>query len=64
VIEVRTRAPLGRDIDAHELLRTAEYVNFLELTQLDKLRPSATLECRELGNYDVIFEHPRAPRKR
>jgi hypothetical protein len=57
VIEVKTRAALGRDIDAQELLRTAEYANFLELTQLDKLRPSARLECRELGNYDLIFEH-------
>jgi hypothetical protein len=57
VIEVRTRAPLGPDVDAQELLRTALYANFLELTQLDKLRPSARLECRELGNYDVIFEH-------
>jgi uncharacterized ParB-like nuclease family protein len=57
VIEVRTRAPLGSNVNAYELLRTAEYAKFLELTQLDKLRPSARLECRELGNYDVIFEH-------
>ncbi|MBJ7598045.1 MAG: hypothetical protein DLM67_02835 [Candidatus Nephthysia bennettiae] len=57
VIEVRTRAPLGPDVDAHELLRTAEYARFLEQTQLDRLRPSARLECSELGNYDVIFEH-------
>jgi hypothetical protein len=57
VIEVRTRAPLGPDVDAKELLRTAEYANFLEQTQLDKLRPSAKFECSELGNYDVIFEH-------
>jgi hypothetical protein len=57
VIEVRTRAPLGPDVDAHELLRTAEYARFLEQTQLDRLRPSARLDCSELGNYDVIFEH-------
>ena len=57
VIEVKTRAPLGRDIDEQELLRTAEYANFLELTELDKLRPSARLECRELGNYDLMFDH-------
>src|SRR2546421_1419835 len=57
VIEVKTRAPLGRDIDEQELLRTAEYAKFLELTELDKLRPSARLECRELGNYDLMFDH-------
>jgi hypothetical protein len=57
VIEVKTRAPLGPDVDAHELLRTAEYARFLEQTQLDRLCPSARLECSELGNYDVIFEH-------
>jgi uncharacterized ParB-like nuclease family protein len=57
VIEVRTRAPLGPDVDAKELLRAAEYASFLERTQLDRLRPAARLECRELGNYDVIFEH-------
>ncbi|MDQ6742177.1 MAG: hypothetical protein M3Z97_04620 [Candidatus Dormibacteraeota bacterium] len=57
VIEVRTRAPLGPDVDAHELLRAAEYAKFLDQTQLDRLRPSARLECSELGNHDVIFEH-------
>lgn len=57
VIEVRTRAPLGPDVDAKELLRAAEYASFLERTQLDRLRPAARLDCRELGHYDLIFEH-------
>jgi hypothetical protein len=57
VIEVRTRAPIPSDVDAHELLQTAEYARFLEQTQLDKLRPAGRLECQRLGNYDVIFEH-------
>jgi hypothetical protein len=57
VIEVRTRAPLSSDMDARKLLQTAEYARFLELTQLDRLRPAARLECSELGHYDVIFEH-------
>jgi hypothetical protein len=57
VIEVRTRAPVGSDVDAHELLRAAEYAKFLEETQLDRLRPSARLDCSDLGHYDVIFEH-------
>jgi hypothetical protein len=56
VTEVRTRAPLGPHVDARELLRTAEYVRFLEMTQLDRLRPAARVECSELGHYDAIYE--------
>jgi hypothetical protein len=57
VIEVRTRAPLNADADAHDLLRLAEYARFLEQTQIDRLRPTARLECQQLGHYEVIFEH-------
>jgi uncharacterized ParB-like nuclease family protein len=57
VTEVRTRAPLGPDVDAAELLRAAEYASFLEATQLDRLRPDARLECSRLGRYDEILKH-------
>ena len=57
VTEVRTRAPLGPDVDPAELLRAAEYANFLEATQLDRMRPDARLECSRLGRYDEIFKH-------
>lgn len=57
VTEVRTRAPLGPDVDAAELLRAAEYAEFLEATQLDRLRPEARLECSRLGRYDEILTH-------
>jgi len=57
VTEVRTRAPLGRDVDAAELLRAAEYARFLEATQLDRLRPDARLECSRLGRYDQLLKH-------
>ncbi|MDP9248233.1 MAG: hypothetical protein M3O95_09130, partial [Candidatus Dormibacteraeota bacterium] len=57
VIEVRTRVPLGSEVNAHELLRSAEYASFLEMTQLDRLCPEARLECMHLGHYDVIYEH-------
>ena len=57
VTEVRTRAPLGPDVDAAELLRAAEYASFLEATQLDRLRPEARLECSRLGRYDEILKH-------
>ena len=57
ITEVRTRAPLGPDVDAAELLRAAEYASFLEATQLDRLRPDARLECSRLGRYDEILKH-------
>jgi uncharacterized ParB-like nuclease family protein len=57
VIEVRTRAPLGTDVDPAALLRAAEYSAFLESTQLHKTRPEARLECSRLGRYDEIFKH-------
>jgi uncharacterized ParB-like nuclease family protein len=57
VIEVRTRAPLGRDVDADGLLRAAEYAAFLQTTQLHRTRPEARLECSRLGRYDEILNH-------
>ncbi|HYM97311.1 MAG TPA: ParB N-terminal domain-containing protein [Candidatus Sulfotelmatobacter sp.] len=57
VVEIRTRAPLGPDVDAGALLRAAEYAAFLETTQLHRTRPQARLECSRLGRYDVILAH-------
>jgi hypothetical protein len=57
VIDVQTRAPLGTNVDPEELLRAAEYAQFLEATQLHRLRPEARLECSRLGRYDEIFKH-------
>jgi uncharacterized ParB-like nuclease family protein len=57
VIEVRTRAPLEREVDAHALLRAAEYAAFLQTTQLHRVRPEARLECSRLGRYDEILNH-------
>jgi uncharacterized ParB-like nuclease family protein len=57
VIEVRTRAPLGSNVDAAALLRAAEYAAFLETTQLHRSRPEARLECSRLGRYDEILTH-------
>jgi hypothetical protein len=56
VIEVRTRAPLTGDMDAAALLKAKEYVDFLEKTQLDRVRPEAKIEVSRLGRYDRIFE--------
>ena len=57
VINVKTRAPLGPDVDAAALLRAAEYAAFLEATQLHRTRPEARLECSRLGRYDEIMHH-------
>ncbi|MEO6798172.1 MAG: hypothetical protein ABI401_02140 [Candidatus Dormibacter sp.] len=57
VIEVRTRAPLTDQMDAAALLQAREYVEFLERTRLDRVRPNATIEVSRLGRYDRIYEH-------
>jgi uncharacterized ParB-like nuclease family protein len=57
VVEVKTRAPLGRKIDPAALLRAAEYAAFLDTTQLHRTRPDARLECSRLGRYDEILKH-------
>ncbi len=57
VINVKTRAPLGPDVDPAALLRAAEYAAFLEATQLHRTRPEARLECGRLGRYDEIMQH-------
>jgi hypothetical protein len=56
VIEVRTRAPLAGEMDGAALLQAREYVDFLERTQLDRVRPQASLAVSRLGRYDRIFE--------
>ena len=57
VVDVKTRAPMGRKRDAAALLRAAEYAAFLETTQLHRTRPQARLECSRLGRYDEILKH-------
>jgi uncharacterized ParB-like nuclease family protein len=56
VVEVKTRAPLGDHVDAAALLRAAEYANFLEATQLHRVRPEARLEVSRLGRYDELLK--------
>src|SRR5439155_303878 len=57
VINVRTRAPLGPDVDPETLLKAAEYAAFLDITQLHRTRPQARLECSRLCRYDEIMQH-------
>jgi uncharacterized ParB-like nuclease family protein len=57
VVNVKTRAPLGPEVDAGALLKAAEYAQFLDTTQLHRTRPQARLECSRLGRYDEILSH-------
>lgn len=57
VTAVRTRVPISADINPDQLILKAEYVEFLEHTQLDKLRPGADLSVTEPGNYPILDEH-------
>jgi uncharacterized ParB-like nuclease family protein len=57
VTEVRTRAPIGPEVDPADLLRAAEYARFLKETELDRVRPEARLEVSRLGRYDEILDH-------
>jgi hypothetical protein len=56
VIDMETRAPID-EVNPEDLLRASEYARFLELTELDRTRPRARLDCSELGRFDLILEH-------
>lgn len=57
VTEVRTKVPLSPDDQPDDLILKAEYANFLEGTQLDKLRPEANLIVTVPGRYETLEEH-------
>ena len=57
VTEVQTRVPLTADLLPEDLILKSEYAEFLENTNLDKLRPDADLSVTVPGQYEVIEEH-------
>lgn len=57
VIECHTRVPIGPDISEHDLDLKAAYVEFLEATNLDQLRPEQQIECTAHGAYKILLEH-------
>ncbi|MEJ5225977.1 MAG: hypothetical protein WHV44_16075, partial [Anaerolineales bacterium] len=57
VIEVRSDVPLTPDLKPDDLILKAEYAEFLETTQLPKLRPGANLEVSVPGQYQKLLEH-------
>lgn len=57
VIEIKTRAPIPPDISPDKLILQAEYVDFLENTNLDRLRPEADLRVSVPGQYRKLESH-------
>jgi hypothetical protein len=57
VREAVTRVPLTSDVEPEDLQRLGERVDFLERTQLDRLRPGIEIETTILGGYDRLVEH-------
>lgn len=59
VAEIPIKVPLEPDVNLDELIIKAEYVDFLEQTRLDQLRPKANIEFTTPGRYRDLIEHIR-----
>jgi hypothetical protein len=57
VRECISRVPLTADVDPEGLERLGSRLEFLERTQIDRLRPEARIETSILGGYDRLLEH-------
>jgi len=57
VIEMKTRVPLTPELTARDLDLVGEYAQFIEKTQIDKLRPAQNIVFSEPGGYARLLEH-------
>lgn len=57
VTEVKTKVPVTEDLDLDDLIIKEELVDFLEKTNLDKLRPDADFTVTSPGRYRILLEH-------
>ena len=57
VTEVKTRVPLTADDDPNEIICKSRYAEFLERTDLDKLRPEADLLMTFCAHYSLLLDH-------
>ena len=64
VVEVKTRVPLSADDSPDQLICKARYAEFLEATNLDRLRPEADLLMTVPGQYSFLLEQIEALRYR
>lgn len=64
VIEVKTRVPLSAEDSPDAIICKARYADFLETTNLDRLRPEADLMMAIPGQYSFLLEQIDAQRYR
>ncbi len=57
VIEVKTKVPFSPEVEPDDLIRMAEYAEFIDQTSLDDLRPDANLNISLPGQYPKLLEH-------
>jgi hypothetical protein len=57
VRECSSRVALTSAVSAEDLVRLGERVDFLERSQLDRVRPGVDVETTILGGYDRLIEH-------
>jgi nucleotide-binding universal stress UspA family protein len=60
VTEVKTRVPLTADDDPNEIICKSYYADFLEITNLDKIRPAIDLQMTFCGQYQVLLDQIEA----
>ncbi len=57
VTEITTRVPITPDTDPNDLIIKSEYLDFLDHTQLDRIRPNSNLAVTSTGQYEIIEQH-------
>ena len=57
VTKVKTKVNITPDTDPDDLIIKVEYLEFLEKTKLDKLRPDAEVIFTNPGQYPILLEH-------
>ncbi len=62
VTQVETRVPITPNTSPDDLIRQAEYADFLELTDLDVTRPEADLQVTNPGQYRALVADIEAKR--
>jgi len=57
VTEIQSRVPLTPDVQPDDLIMMTEYVDFLEKTQIDRIKPGVNLKVTIPGQHGVLLEH-------
>ena len=62
VTEIKTRVPLTSEDSPEDIILKAEYLDFLDETQLDEIVPGEELKLTFPGQYETLKEHIRVHR--